>query len=122
MVVAFIAIVVTQLKRLPFLGAALIAGIFSYQFKGLPYQLGLLCSVAIGIAAGLALLHVGARIRHRRAGRLAGNHAENPGNSRSSGDSRNSSALEESRGPKPADRRVGKESVSTCRSRVSPHN
>src|SRR3546814_4423890 len=76
MVVTFIAIVVPQLKRLPFLGAALVAGIFSYQFKGLPYQLGLLCSVAIGIAAGLALLHIGARMRHRSALRSEGHTSE----------------------------------------------
>jgi 4-azaleucine resistance transporter AzlC len=63
MVVTFIAIVVPQLRRPPFLGAAIITGFFSYQFKGLPYQLGLLCSVAIGIAVGLIMLHVGARLR-----------------------------------------------------------
>jgi len=76
MVVTFIAIVIPQLKRPPFLGAALVAGFFSYEFKGFPYQLGLLCSVAIGIATGLALLHAGARMRHKRALRNVENSGE----------------------------------------------
>lgn len=74
MAATFIAIVVPQLKHLPFLGAALVAGFFSYAFKGFPYQLGLLCSVALGVAAGLILM----RARSRSIGRRRG-HPATPG-------------------------------------------
>jgi 4-azaleucine resistance transporter AzlC len=67
MAATFIAIVVPQLTRLPFLGAALAAGVFSYLLKDLPYQLGLMISVLIGVSAGLALLHWKARAKRARA-------------------------------------------------------
>jgi len=55
MVATFIAIVVPQLKRLPQLGAALAAGCFAYVLRGLPYKLGLLTAVFIGVAVGIVL-------------------------------------------------------------------
>ena len=55
MVVTFIAIVIPQLTRLPYFGAALAAGICAYPLRGLPYKIGLLLAVLIGIGVGLAL-------------------------------------------------------------------
>lgn len=55
MVATFIAIVVPQLTRLPYFAAALAAGLFAYQFKDLPYKLGLMLAVLAGISVGLAL-------------------------------------------------------------------
>ena len=55
MVATFIAIVVPQLNRLPHFGAALAAGIFAYLLKDLPFKLGLMAAVMIGVATGLAL-------------------------------------------------------------------
>jgi 4-azaleucine resistance transporter AzlC len=55
MVATFIAIVVPQLNRVPHLGAALAAGSFAYLLRELPYKLGLLSAVFIGVAVGIAL-------------------------------------------------------------------
>ncbi|HYD79059.1 MAG TPA: AzlC family ABC transporter permease [Paucimonas sp.] len=55
MVATFIAIVVPQLNRLPHIAAALAAGVFAYLFKDLPYKLGLLAAILIGVAVGMAL-------------------------------------------------------------------
>lgn len=55
MVATFLAIVVPQLTRLPHFGAALAAGMFAYLLKGLPYKLGLMSAVLIGVTVGLAL-------------------------------------------------------------------
>ena len=55
MVATFIAIIVPQLNRLPQFGAALAAGTFAYLLQGLPYKLGLLSAVFIGVAVGIAL-------------------------------------------------------------------
>jgi 4-azaleucine resistance transporter AzlC len=68
MAATFIAIVVPQLKHFPFLGAALVAGFFSYVFKGFPYQLGLMCSVALGVAAGLVLMRLRAGASAKKHG------------------------------------------------------
>jgi 4-azaleucine resistance transporter AzlC len=56
MVATFIAIVVPQLARLPHFGAALAAGAFAYLLKDLPYKLGLLSAVLIGVMVGMTLL------------------------------------------------------------------
>jgi len=61
MVVTFIAIVIPQLVRLPYLAAALMAGALSYLLKDVPYKLGLLIAVAIGVAVGMMLRHWQAR-------------------------------------------------------------
>lgn len=61
MVATFIAIVVPQLNRLPRLAAALAAGTFAYLLRNLPYQLGLLTAMLIGVAVGLTLSHWQAR-------------------------------------------------------------
>ncbi|HEY0844171.1 MAG TPA: AzlC family ABC transporter permease [Noviherbaspirillum sp.] len=55
MVATFIAIVVPQLNRLPHFGAALAAGTFAYLLKDLPYKLGLMSAVLIGVTVGLAV-------------------------------------------------------------------
>jgi 4-azaleucine resistance transporter AzlC len=57
MAATFIAIVVPQLNRLPQLGAALAAGCFAYVLKDLPYKLGLMTAVLVGVTVGVALLH-----------------------------------------------------------------
>lgn len=64
MVATFIAIVVPQLGRVPHFSAALAAGAFAYLLKDLPYQLGLLSAVLIGVMVGLTLS------RWRAAGRI----------------------------------------------------
>jgi 4-azaleucine resistance transporter AzlC len=55
MVATFIAIIVPQLARLPHFGAALAAGTFAYLLKDLPYKLGLMSAVLVGVAVGMAL-------------------------------------------------------------------
>jgi len=55
MVVTFIAIVVPQLTKVPQLAAALTAGAVAYLLQGLPYKLGLLAAIAVGVTVGLAL-------------------------------------------------------------------
>lgn len=82
MVATFIAIIVPQMARMPWAVATVVAGAAAYLCRGLPYKLGLLAAVALGIAAGMAALH-----RQRRDGeqhratqdtsheRAAGNHA-----------------------------------------------
>ena len=62
MVVTFIAIVVPQLARLPHLAAALAAGSAAYLLKDLPYKLGLLAAVSIGVGVGLLLTRLRARV------------------------------------------------------------
>jgi predicted branched-subunit amino acid permease len=64
MLATFIAIIVPQLKRLPHFGAALAAGCFAYLLRGLPYKLGLLAAVFIGVAVGMALT------RYRRGSKV----------------------------------------------------
>ncbi len=56
MVATLIAIVVPQLTRLPHLAAAIAAGTFAYLLRGLPYKLGLMSGVMIGVVVGMALL------------------------------------------------------------------
>jgi 4-azaleucine resistance transporter AzlC len=65
MVATFIAIVVPQLAHIPRFAAALAAGAFGYLLKGLPYQLGLLSAVLIGVVTGMCVS------RWRAAGRVA---------------------------------------------------
>ncbi len=55
MVATFIAIVVPQLTRRPHLVAAIASGTIAYLLRGLPYKLGLLAAIAVGVAAGLLL-------------------------------------------------------------------
>lgn len=57
MAATFIAIVVPQLNRLPHLGAALAAGCFAYVLKDVPYKLGLMAAVLVGVMVGVSLLH-----------------------------------------------------------------
>ncbi|MES2071067.1 MAG: AzlC family ABC transporter permease [Pseudomonadota bacterium] len=59
MVATFIAIIVPQLNRLPQFGAALAAGTFAYLLQELPYKLGLLSAVFIGVVVGIALTRAG---------------------------------------------------------------
>jgi len=61
MVATFIAIVVPQLVNLPRVAAAVIAAAAALLLRGLPYQLGLLSAIAVGVPVGLILL------RRRRA-------------------------------------------------------
>ena len=60
MVVTFIAIVVPQLRRWPHLLAAGAAGGVAYLLKDLPFKLGLLVAVLVGVAVGLLLSQTGA--------------------------------------------------------------
>ncbi|MDC8756433.1 AzlC family ABC transporter permease [Janthinobacterium fluminis] len=55
MVATFIAIIVPQLFKLPQLAAALAAGTVAYLLQGLPYKLGLLAAIAVGVGVGLLL-------------------------------------------------------------------
>ena len=55
MVVTFIAIVVPQLFRLPYFSASVAAGCFSYLLKDMPYKLGLLVAILIGVGLGVLL-------------------------------------------------------------------
>ncbi|WP_353189572.1 AzlC family ABC transporter permease [Pandoraea pnomenusa] len=57
MVATFIAIIVPQMARLPWAVATVVAGASAYLCQGLPYKLGLLVAVALGIAAGMIALH-----------------------------------------------------------------
>ncbi|MBU6491401.1 MAG: AzlC family ABC transporter permease [Burkholderiales bacterium] len=57
MVATFIAIVVPQCARLPWLAAALAAGAVAYASRNMPYKLGLLAAVLVGIVVGIACLH-----------------------------------------------------------------
>jgi len=66
MVVTFIAIVVPQLNRLPNLCAALSAGSFAYLLKDLPYKLGLLVAILVGVGVGMLLTHLRARATPNR--------------------------------------------------------
>lgn len=61
-VATFVAIVVPQLGRLSHLGAAIAAGTLAWLWQGMPYRLGLLASVLVGVAVGLAL----SRLRERK--------------------------------------------------------
>ena len=62
MIVTFIAIIVPQLHQRPQLLAALAAGATAWPTRHLPYQLGLLLAVTVGIVIGLAAT----RCRQRR--------------------------------------------------------
>jgi 4-azaleucine resistance transporter AzlC len=55
MVATFIAIVVPQLGRMPRLAAALAAGAFAFLLRDLPYKLGLMSAVLIGVAVGMLM-------------------------------------------------------------------
>ena len=55
MVATFIAIVVPQLIRLPHIAAAATAGGVAYLLQDLPYKLGLLAAITLGVAVGLLL-------------------------------------------------------------------
>ena len=57
MVATFIAIVVPQLGRRPYLAAALGAGGLSYVLKDYPYKLGLLAAIIGGVLIGVMLQH-----------------------------------------------------------------
>jgi 4-azaleucine resistance transporter AzlC len=57
MVATFIAIVVPQLVRLPHFAAASAAGSIAYLLQGLPYKLGLLAAIVVGVSTGLLLSH-----------------------------------------------------------------
>jgi 4-azaleucine resistance transporter AzlC len=61
MVVTFIAIVVPLLARLPHLAAALAAGSAAYLLKDLPYKLGLMSAIVVGVGAGLLLTRLRSR-------------------------------------------------------------
>jgi predicted branched-subunit amino acid permease len=61
----FIAIVVPQLANLPRFGAAVAAGALAYLWRDLPYNLGLLAAVSVGVIVGMTLLR--ARPRRRVA-------------------------------------------------------
>ena len=55
MVATFIAIVVPQLARFPQFTAALAAGTCAYLLKDVPYKLGLLAAILVGVGVGLAM-------------------------------------------------------------------
>lgn len=57
MVATFIAIIVPQMARMPWAIATVVAGASAYLCRGLPYKLGLLVAVTLGIAAGMLALH-----------------------------------------------------------------
>lgn len=61
MVVTFLAIVVPQMARMPWAVATIAAGASAYVLRDLPYKLGLLSAVAIGIVAGMLALYAGRR-------------------------------------------------------------
>jgi 4-azaleucine resistance transporter AzlC len=60
-VATFITIVVPLLANLPRLAAALAAGALAYVWRDLPYNLGLVAAVLVGIVAGMAFARVRAR-------------------------------------------------------------
>ena len=53
MVATFIAIIVPQVRRFPYLAAALAAGSLSYLLQHLPYKSGLLIAVVSGVCVGM---------------------------------------------------------------------
>lgn len=55
MVVTFISIVVPQVVRLPHSSAAVVAGSVAYLLKDVPFKLGLLAAVVVGVAMGVLL-------------------------------------------------------------------
>ncbi|MFZ6849306.1 AzlC family ABC transporter permease [Undibacterium sp. RuRC25W] len=55
MVATFIAIIVPQLHKLPYLAAAVAAGSFAFLLRDLPYKLGLLTAVFVGVTVGMVL-------------------------------------------------------------------
>lgn len=59
MVATFIAIIVPQLRRMPWFVAAVVAGACAYAFQDLPYKLGLLAAVLAGIVAGMMMRRLG---------------------------------------------------------------
>ena len=63
MVATFIAIVVPQLNRRPHFAAAVAAGSMAYLLQGLPYKLGLLIAITIGVITGLLLSHLAGKPR-----------------------------------------------------------
>ena len=61
MAATFIAIVTPQCASRPHLGAAVTAGVLALVFRHLPYKLGLLSAVAVGVAAGMLLMRTAAK-------------------------------------------------------------
>ena len=61
MVATFIAIVVPQLASLPRFAAAVAAGAVAYLGRDLPYQMGLLAAVLVGVIVGMSLARWRAR-------------------------------------------------------------
>ena len=57
MVATFIAIIVPQMNKMPFFAAAIAAGSFAFLLRELPYKLGLMTAVFVGVAVGMALTH-----------------------------------------------------------------
>ena len=55
MAATFIAIVVPQLARLPNFGAAVAAGSVAFLLNDLPYKLGLLAAIVLGVGTGLVM-------------------------------------------------------------------
>lgn len=55
MVATFISIVVPQVVRLPHFSAAVAAGSMAYWLKDVPFKLGLLAAVVVGVAIGVLL-------------------------------------------------------------------
>ncbi|MGH6930164.1 MAG: AzlC family ABC transporter permease, partial [Dongiaceae bacterium] len=66
-VATFIAIVVPQLASLPRLGAAMAAGALAYLWRDLPYNLGLMAAVLVGVIVGMALLRMRGRVAQEDA-------------------------------------------------------
>lgn len=58
MVATFIAIIVPQMARMPWAVATVVAGTAAYLCQGLPYKLGLLVAVTLGIVSGMITLHL----------------------------------------------------------------
>ncbi|MEO7107715.1 MAG: AzlC family ABC transporter permease, partial [Rhodoferax sp.] len=68
MVVTFIAIIVPQLVRAPHFAAAVAAGSVAYLLKDLPYKLGLMAAVAVGVGVGLMAVRLrGQQLANGRA-------------------------------------------------------
>ena len=85
MVATFIAIIVPQMARVPWAVATVVAGASAYACQGLPYKLGLLAAVALGIAAGMIMQHAKRRDGARPSRKNGEDEARKPGGMRASG-------------------------------------